>query len=104
MGFSQDAITKSQNLSQDSQARFFSLHLLCTFVFLQLFRGSLKSLNSGIVTVLNYGKDVPSTVSHVTMAHEMGHNMGSQVSSLPQLNAFYSHSGSKYCIVGLRGQ
>ena len=39
----------------------------------------MKSLNSGIVTILNYGKDVPSTVSHVTMAHEIGHNMGSQV-------------------------
>ncbi|KAK2144321.1 hypothetical protein LSH36_767g00016 [Paralvinella palmiformis] len=42
------------------------------------FRGSLKSLNTGIVTVLNYGKDVPSSVSHVTLAHELGHNMGSQ--------------------------
>ena len=39
----------------------------------------MKSLNSGIVTVLNYGKDVPSAVSHVTLAHEIGHNMGSQV-------------------------
>jgi disintegrin and metalloproteinase domain-containing protein 10 len=38
----------------------------------------MKSLNSGIVTTLNYGKDVPSTVSHVTLAHEIGHNMGSQ--------------------------
>lgn len=42
------------------------------------FRGSLKSLNTGIVTVLNYGKDVPSSVSHVTLAHELGHNLGSQ--------------------------
>ena len=38
----------------------------------------MKSLNSGIVTTLNYGKDVPTTVSHVTLAHEVGHNMGSQ--------------------------
>lgn len=42
------------------------------------YRGSSKSLNSGIVTILNYGKDVPPSVSHVTMAHEVGHNIGSQ--------------------------
>ena len=56
------------------------LHIKIFFIIFQQFRGSLKSLNSGIVTILNYGKDVPSTVSHVTMAHEIGHNMGSQVS------------------------
>ena len=37
------------------------------------------TLNTGIVTLLNYGRRVPEGVSHLTFVHELGHNFGSQV-------------------------
>ncbi|XP_069140541.1 disintegrin and metalloproteinase domain-containing protein 10-like [Argopecten irradians] len=42
------------------------------------YHGQEKNLNTGLVTLINYGRDVASAVSHATFAHEIGHNFGSK--------------------------
>ncbi len=37
------------------------------------------TLNTGIVTILNYNARIPSPISALTFAHQAGHNFGSTV-------------------------
>ena len=58
----------------------------------------MRTLNTGIVTVLNYGQRVPPAVSAITFAHEAGHNFGSNVS-----NTKYS-LGRNHFLTNLKNQ
>lgn len=72
----------------------FLFDFLCVFFFTEgvaggicetskLFQdGRKKTLNTGLVTFINYNKQVPSRVSEITFAHELGHNFGAQVCAL----------------------
>ncbi|KAG0424260.1 hypothetical protein HPB47_028512 [Ixodes persulcatus] len=42
------------------------------------------ALNTGVITFLNHRRQVPTGVSEVTFAHEMGHNFGSEHDVGPQ--------------------
>ena len=54
-----------------------------TYLFrVQSFNGQMMSLNTGIVTTLNFQRDVAFAISQLTMAHELGHNLGSPVSCI----------------------
>ena len=47
------------------------------------------SLNTGIVTTLNFQREVVFSVSQITFAHELGHNLGSQVTK--------PHNPARFC-------
>ena len=69
-----------------------SLFLLVLGGICERFRtisGKEQTLNTGIVTVLNYGEQVPSLITSLTFAHEAGHNFGSNVSN----SLFFSVNG-----------
>lgn len=57
--------------------------------------GVMKSLNTGIVTIVNYDREVPQLVVQLTLAHEIGHNFGSQVNWLDSRDVF------QYCNISV---
>lgn len=60
------------------------------------FSGGSRTLNTGIVTLLNYGSRVPTAVTAITFTHEAGHNFGSQHDPATDECAPSDSDGGKY--------
>ena len=56
--------------------------------------GIQKTLNTGIVTNLNFARQIPPSLSVLTFAHEVGHNFGSNVSQHNDGYRYLCHSPS----------
>ena len=48
-----------------------------------------RSLNTGVITFVNYNSRVPPKVSELTLAHEKGQNFGSPVSKISDFFFFF---------------
>jgi hypothetical protein len=45
----------------------------------------MKTLNTGMITVINHNTRTSSLMTELTFAHEVGHNLGAEVCKLYQI-------------------